>query len=314
MSHTYKGLKLQWKILCAPTKTRHSHINFVGGVVYSVSHVWLFVTPRNAAHKASLSFTTSWSLLKLMSSQWCHPTISSSVVPFSSCLQSCPASGSFPVNQLFASGGQSFGASASSPVLSMNIQSWFPVGLIGLIPLLSKGLSEVFFSTMVWSQTIKKPNQTKKRAWLKQQRMYWFLKLKSQKAWFWYSSAHSLRGPDFFFLFLFSCCQLYPEDLPLRSSNGFQWVIGPYAPLFPAAPERTLLFLFFLSALVVCPGQKSQWRRGTSYAYWPSPDHGCHLQSQMEPPVEIRDSQTPSVHSGLLERSPVDKLLVISSS
>ena len=143
---------MQRKVLCAPTKTWHSQINFVGGGVHSLSHVWDYVTPWTAAHPASLSFTTSWSLLKLMSSRWCHPTISSSVVPFSSCLQSFPASGSFPVNQLFASGGQNFGASASSSVLSMNIQGWFPVGLTGLIPLLSKGLSEVFSSTMVWSQ------------------------------------------------------------------------------------------------------------------------------------------------------------------
>ena len=71
-------------------------------------------------------------------SQWCHPTISSSVVPFSSCLQSFPASGSFLMSQLFASGGQSIGASTS--VLPMNIQDWFPLGLTGLISLQSKGL------------------------------------------------------------------------------------------------------------------------------------------------------------------------------
>ena len=80
-------------------------------------------------------------------SQWCHPTISSSVVPFSSCPQSFPASGSFPVSQTFASGGQSIGASAS--VLPMNSQGWFPLGLTGLISLLSKGLSRVFFSTTI---------------------------------------------------------------------------------------------------------------------------------------------------------------------
>ena len=71
-------------------------------------------------------------------SQWCHPTISSSVVPFSYCLQSFPASGSVPVSQFLASGSQTIGASAS--VLPMNIQDWFPLGLIGLISLLSKGL------------------------------------------------------------------------------------------------------------------------------------------------------------------------------
>ena len=83
-------------------------------------------------------------------SQWCHPTISSSVVPFSSCLQSFPASGSLPVNQLFISGGQSTGASALISVLPVNIQGWFPLGLTGLISLLSKGLLSVFSSTTVW--------------------------------------------------------------------------------------------------------------------------------------------------------------------
>ena len=81
-------------------------------------------------------------------SRWCHPTISSSVVPFSSCLQSFPASGSFPMSWLFTSGGQSIGASAS--VLPMNIQGWFPLGLTGLISLLSKGCSRVFSNTTVW--------------------------------------------------------------------------------------------------------------------------------------------------------------------
>ena len=77
-------------------------------------------------------------------SRWCHPTTSSSVVPFSSHLQSFPASGSFPVSQFFTSGGQNIGASASVSVLPMNIQDWFPLGLIGLISLQSKGLSRVF--------------------------------------------------------------------------------------------------------------------------------------------------------------------------
>ena len=82
-------------------------------------------------------------------SQWCHPTISSSVIPFSFCLQSFPASGSFAVSQLFASGGQRIRASASASVLPMNIQDWFPWGLTGLIFLLSKGLSRVFSSTII---------------------------------------------------------------------------------------------------------------------------------------------------------------------
>ena len=83
-------------------------------------------------------------------SWWYHTTTSSSVVPFSACLQYFPASGSFPVSQFFASGGQSIGASSSASVLPMNIQVRFPLGLTGLISLLSKGLSRVFSSTTVW--------------------------------------------------------------------------------------------------------------------------------------------------------------------
>ena len=79
------------------------------------------------------------------SSQWCHPTISSSVIPFSSHLQSFPASGSFPMSWLLTSGGLSTGASASASVLPMNIQDWSPLGLTSWISLLSKGLSRVFF-------------------------------------------------------------------------------------------------------------------------------------------------------------------------
>ena len=83
------------------------------------------------------------------SSWWCHPTISSSVVPFSSCLQSCPASGSFPVSQFFASGSQSIGVSASASVLPMNIQDWFPLGWTGWISSLSKEHSRVLSNTTV---------------------------------------------------------------------------------------------------------------------------------------------------------------------
>ena len=81
-------------------------------------------------------------------SQWCHPTISSSVVPFS-CLQTFPASGSFQTSQLFASGGQSIGVSASASVLPMNIQGWFPLRWTDWISLQSKGLSRVFSNTTV---------------------------------------------------------------------------------------------------------------------------------------------------------------------
>ena len=80
---------------------------------------------------------------------WCHPTISSSVVPFSSCLQSFPTSGSFPVSQFFASGGLSIGASASASVLPMNIQDWFPLGWTSWICLQSKELPRVFSNTTV---------------------------------------------------------------------------------------------------------------------------------------------------------------------
>ena len=82
-------------------------------------------------------------------SQWCQPTISSSVFPFSSCLQSFPASGSFTMSQFFPSGGQSIGVSASISVLPMNIQDWFPLGLSDWISLQSKGLSRVFYNTTV---------------------------------------------------------------------------------------------------------------------------------------------------------------------
>ena len=109
--------------------------------VQSLSCVWLFTTPRTAAHQPSLYFTNSQSLLKLSSlSWWCHPTISSSVIPFSSRLQSFPASESFQMSQLFTSGGQSIGVSATTSVLPMNIQDWFPLGWTGWISLQSRGL------------------------------------------------------------------------------------------------------------------------------------------------------------------------------
>ena len=81
---------------------------------------------------------------------WCHPTISPSVVPFSSCLQSFPASGSFPTSRLFAWGSQIIGASASALVLPMSIEGWFPFRLTGLISLQSKGLSRIFSNATVW--------------------------------------------------------------------------------------------------------------------------------------------------------------------
>ena len=123
---------------------------FIVVVVQLLSCVWLFMTAWTAAHQASLSFTISWSLLKWSPlSWWCHPTISSSVVPFSSCLQFFPTSVSFPMSWLFSSGGQCIGASASASVLPMNIQGWFPLRLTGLISLLPKGLPRVFSSPAI---------------------------------------------------------------------------------------------------------------------------------------------------------------------
>ena len=112
----------------------HSHCPLEeGNSAQSLSHVPLFAIPWTAARQASLSITNSPSLLKLMSIElvmelWCHPTISSSVVPFSSCLRSFPASGSFQMSQFFATGGQSTELSASASVHLTNIQDWFSFG------------------------------------------------------------------------------------------------------------------------------------------------------------------------------------------
>ena len=120
-------------------------------LVQSLSRVWLFVTPWTAAHHASLSIANSRSLPKLMSIEsempsdhliLCRPLL---LLP-----QSFLASGSFPMSQFFASGGQSIGVSASASVRPVNIQDWFPLGLIGLISLLFMELSRVFSSTTVW--------------------------------------------------------------------------------------------------------------------------------------------------------------------
>ena len=111
---------------------------------------WLFVTPWPAARQAYLSFTISWSLLKLLSIESVMLSNHLILAACFSCPQSFPASGSFPMRWLFASGGQSIGASASASVLPINSQGWFPLGLTGWISLLSKGLSRVFSSTTVW--------------------------------------------------------------------------------------------------------------------------------------------------------------------
>ena len=111
-------------------------------------------------------------------SQWCHPTISSSVIPFSSCLQSFPASGSFPVSQFFASGGQSIGVSALASVLLMNIQGWFPLGWTGWISLQSKGLSRVFSNNTVQKHQFFSPQLS---LWSSSHIHTWLL----EKPWLW---------------------------------------------------------------------------------------------------------------------------------
>ena len=140
-------------------------------VVQSLSHGLLFVTPWTQNTRLpcpSLSPGVCSNSYPL--SQWCHPTISSSITTFSSCLQSVPASGSFPVNQLFASGGKTIGTSASVSVLPMSIQGWFPLRLTGLISLLSKGLSRALSSTTIWRHwfftTLPLSSSSRIHAWL----------------------------------------------------------------------------------------------------------------------------------------------------
>ena len=117
--------------------------------VQSLSHVQLLVTPWTAARQLPYSSTTPGVCSNpCPSSRWCHPTISSSVVSFSTCLQSFPASEAFPMSQPFTSDGRSIGASASASVLPMNNQDWFPLGLTGWISLQSKRLSRVSNTTV----------------------------------------------------------------------------------------------------------------------------------------------------------------------
>ena len=119
-------------------------------VVQSLSPVQLFVAPWTATCQASLSLLSPRVCSHTCPlSRWCHPTISSSVIPFSCFPQSFLAPGSFPMRWLFALGSQSIGASASTSVLQVNIQCWFPLGWTGLISFQSKGLSRIFSSTTV---------------------------------------------------------------------------------------------------------------------------------------------------------------------
>ena len=114
-------------------------------VQFSCSVVSDSLRPHGLQHaRLPCPSTTAGSYLNSCPScQWCHPTISSSVVPFSSCPQSFPASGSFPLSQFFTSGGQSIGVSASASVLPVNIQDWSPLGWTGWTSLQSKGLSSL---------------------------------------------------------------------------------------------------------------------------------------------------------------------------
>ena len=138
-AHTHKGRKLIW----SPTYSFSS-------VQFSHSAMSNSLRPRELQHtRLPCPLSPGVCSNSCPLSQWCHPTISSSVAPFSSCLQSFPASESFPMSQLFAWGGQSTGVSASASVLSMNIQDWFPLGLTGYVSLESKGLSRVFSNTTV---------------------------------------------------------------------------------------------------------------------------------------------------------------------
>ena len=120
-------------------------------LVQFVAQLWL--TLCNPTDCSTPGFPVYHQLLELAQTHvhWVSDAIQPShpVIPFSSCLQSFPASGSFPTSEFFPSGGQSIGASASASVLPMNIQGWFPLGLTGLISLMSKGLSRVFSNTTV---------------------------------------------------------------------------------------------------------------------------------------------------------------------
>ena len=137
---------LAWKSVCLWVRILSLPVN---SMVQLLSHVQLFVTPWTAARPPYPSPTPGVYLNSCPLSWWCHPTISSSAAPFSFCLQSFPPARSFPMSQLFTSGGQSIGVSASTSVLPVNIQDWSPLGWTGWISLPSKGLSRVFSNTTV---------------------------------------------------------------------------------------------------------------------------------------------------------------------
>ena len=140
---TQKVLYFSWK--------GHTHTHMIIVQFSSVTQSCLTLWPHEPRHARPPcpSPTARVYSNSCPSSRWCHPAISSSVVSFSSCLQSLSASGSFPMSQLFAWGGQSIGVSASASVLPMNTQDWSPLGWTGWISLQSKGLSRVFSNTTV---------------------------------------------------------------------------------------------------------------------------------------------------------------------
>ena len=145
---TLKWLYIFWCNFHPEVKIRITVNQFSS--VQSLSPVWLFATPWIAARQASLSVTNSRSSLRSRpSSQWCHPAISSSVVPFSSGPQSLSASESFPISQLFTWGGQSIGVTALASFLPKKSQGWSPSEWTGWISLQSKALSRVFSNTTV---------------------------------------------------------------------------------------------------------------------------------------------------------------------
>ena len=126
------------------TRCRFSSVQFSHSVVSDSLRLHELQHPRPPCPPTPRDYSNS-----CPSCQWCHPTISSPVVSFSSCPQSSPASGSFPMSQFFTPGGQSIGVSASASVLPMNLQDWFPLGWPGWISLQSKGLPRVFSNTTV---------------------------------------------------------------------------------------------------------------------------------------------------------------------
>ena len=144
---SYRFLHVFIELLSVPNAALrfHSSVQFSCSVVsnslwpHGLQHIRL-PCPSPTARAYSNSYPSHW---------WCHPTILSSVVPFSSHLQSFPASGFFPMSQFFTSGGQSIRVSASASILPMNIQDWFPLGWTGWISLQSKWLSRVFSNTTV---------------------------------------------------------------------------------------------------------------------------------------------------------------------